>query len=109
MKQITINQEILLFAGTSFSRQEFCSKGDSGNRPANYSLVKELERACWAGMLCKLLPELTTDPFSSGKMFVWNVLNAEHFLLVNQGTYPCPVEIENSVDPHLFLLSLHLN
>ena len=109
MKQITINQEILLFAGTSFSRQEFCNKDDSGNRPANYSLVKELEKACWAGMLCKLLPELTTDHFSSGKMFVWNVLNAEHFLLVNQGTYPCPVEIENSVDPHLFLLSLHLN
>lgn len=109
MKPITINQEIILFAGTSFSRQEFCSKNDSGNGQPNYSLIEELERACWAGMLCELLPELTTNPFSGCKMFIWNVLNAGHFLLVNQGTYPHPVETETSVDPHLFLLSVHFN
>ena len=109
MKQITINQEILLFAGTSFSRQEFCSKNTSSNGAANYSLIEELERACWAGMLCELLPELTTNPFSDCKMFIWNVLTAKHFLLVNQGTYPQPVESKTSVDPHLFLLSVHLN
>ena len=109
MKPISINQEILLFAGTSFSRQEFCNKTEPGYRAANYSLIEELERACWAGMLRELLPEITTAPVSGFKMFVWNVLNAEHFLLVNQGTYPYPVETETSIDPHLFLLSIHLN
>ncbi|MGZ8550858.1 MAG: hypothetical protein ACXWV2_09360 [Chitinophagaceae bacterium] len=109
MKPITINQEIILFAGTSFSRQEFCNKKEPGYRAANYSLIEELERACWAGMLCELLPEISTAPVSGCKMFVWNVLNAENFLLVNQGTYPCPVETETSVDPHLFLGSVQFN
>lgn len=108
MKHTTINQEILLFSGSSFSRQEFCSKNDTANRPVNYSFIEELERACWAGFLYEVLPELY-PPFSGSKMFVWNILTTNHFLLVNQGTYPQPVETETSVDPHLFLLSVHLN
>jgi hypothetical protein len=108
MKPIIINQEILVFGGTHFSRQEFCSEKASGSGPTTYSSIEELERACWAGILCEILPELT-KPASGCKLFIWNVFTAEHFLLINQGTYPRPVESETSVDPHLFILSVHLN
>lgn len=109
MKPITINQEILLFSESIFSRQEFCRKDDTSSSRVNYSFIEELERACWAGFLPELLPEMHLRSVAGYKMFVWNILTADHFLLVNQGTYPQPVEIETSVDPHLFLLSVHLN
>jgi len=109
MKPITINQEILLFADNSFARQEFYNKYTFINGSANYSLIRELEKACWAGLLSELLPELVPDPFPESKMFVWNILTAEHFLLIHQGTYPNRVESKSSVDPHLFLPSVHLN
>ena len=108
MKPIITNQEILLFADTSFSKQEFCNM-DSFNRPANLSRIEELEKACWAGMLFEMLPELMTYSISGCKMFIWNILTANHYLLVIQGSYPHPVENETSVDPYLFLGSIHLN
>jgi hypothetical protein len=109
MKPISFNQEILIFANATFSRQDFCRRNTSDSRQANYSLIEELERACWAGRLCELLPELAAHSFTDSKMFIWNILTAEHFLLVNQGTYPSPAESETSLDPHFFILSVHLN
>ena len=109
MKPTKINQEILLFADTNFSKQEFCKKDSFKNRPVNNSLIEELERACWAGMLFEMLPELTVYSFSDCKMSIWSILTGGHFLLVNQGDSPHPIESESSIDPHLFLLPVHLN
>jgi hypothetical protein len=108
MKPITTNQEILLFADTSFSKQEFCNK-DSFNKPTNLSRIEELERACWAGMLFEMLPELVAYSFPRCKMFIWNIQSAEHSLLISQGTDPHPVEATFSIDPHFFLPAAHFN
>jgi hypothetical protein len=109
MKPININQEILLFTGTSFTRQQFSNINTTGHRSPEYSLIEELERASWEGILCELIPELPSNPFPCSKLFVWNILTAEHFLLVNKGIYPQAVATETSVDPHLFLPGIHLN
>ena len=109
MKPITINQEILLFTNTSFSNRELSNPDTANNKPEINSYREELEKACWAGMLFEMLPELTVYSFSDCKMSIWNILTAGHFLLVNQGSYPIPIEKETSVDPHLFLHSLHFN
>ena len=109
MKPIITSQEILLFTNTSFSNRELSNPDTANNKPEINSYREELEKACWAGMLFELLPELTTYSFSGCKMFIWNILTAGHFLLINQGSYPHPVENETSVDPHLFLGSVHLN
>ena len=108
MKPIITNQEILLFTNTCFSNRELCNL-DNNNGPDTNSYTEELEKACWSGMLFEMLPELTASSFCGCKMFIWNILTAGHFILVNQGSYPHPVESETSVDPHLFLGSFHSN
>jgi len=109
MKPTITNQEILLSTSASFSKREWCRLDAQQKRPEASSPIEELERACWAGMLFEMLPELTAYSFSGCKMFIWHILTAAHFLLVNQGSYPQPVENETSVDPHLFVSSLHFN
>ena len=109
MKPITTNQEILLFTGTSFSSRKFSKTGKHNNRLDTGSSRDELERACWAGLLFEMLPELTTHHFTSCKMYIWNIHSAAHFLLIRQGTDPNPVEDFFSIDPQLFLPSTLLN
>ena len=109
MKPIITNQEILLFTNTCFSNRELCNLDTNNNTPETNSYREELEKACWAGMLFEMLPELTAYSTSGCKMFIWNILTAGHFILVNQGSYPHPVENETSVDPHLFLGSVQFN
>jgi len=109
MKPITTNQEILLFTGTSFSSREFSKPGKDNNGLETGSSRDEFEKACWAGMLFEILPELTTDSFASGKTHIWNIYSAEHFLLISQGTDPYPVEDFFSIDPQLFVSGTQLN
>jgi len=109
MKPTTTNQEILLFTGTSFSRHEFSKLRNYNNRPETDSSRDELERACWAGMLFEMLPELTIDSFATYKMYIWSIHPGERFLLINQGTDPHPVDAAFSIDPQLFLPATHLN
>jgi hypothetical protein len=109
MKPAIISQEILLFTGTSFTKKEFCVINPFSGWAASPSPVEDLENACWSGMLYELLPELSMYALYDMKIFIWNILSAEHFILISQGTHPQPVTNETSVDPHLFLLSFHLN
>ena len=109
MKPITTNQEILLFTGTSFSSREFSKLDKHNDRLETNSSRDELERACWAGILFEMLPELTTYPFASCKMHIWNIHSAEHFLLISQGTDQNPIEDFFSIDPQLFLSRTQLN
>ncbi len=109
MKPIITNQEILLFTSTQFSDRELCGPADENKRLETNSNKVELEKACWAGMLFEMLPELTPHSLCGSKLFIWDILSADHFLLVNQGSYPKPIESETSVDPHQFLVSFQFN
>lgn len=109
MKPTTTNQEILLITGSTFSNREFSEPGKYNNRLAAPSSIEELERACWAGMLFELLPELRIDTFSSSKMYIRNIHRAEYFLLINQGTTLHPAEAVFSIDPQLFLIATDFN
>ena len=107
MKPIIANQEIMLFAGTSFSKMEF-SVLDNSKGPELNTQSEELERACWAGMLFEMLPELPS-PFEGSKAFIWNIYSANQFVLINQGTQPSTIENQLSVDPYCFLDDKKLN
>ena len=109
MKPTTTNQEILLFTGTRFSSREFCRPDNYKIGPGTNSSQEELERACWAGLLFEMLPELTIDPFARCKMHIWNIHSAEHFLLISQGTDPYPGEAIFSIDPQYFLPATNFN
>jgi hypothetical protein len=98
MKPQTINQEVLLFTTTSFSKKQFCEK-DHMAGPADPS--EELQKACWSGMLFEILPDLLEN--SPVKTFVWEVIPAETFIRIRSGSVPKGIESETSIDPYFFL------
>ena len=103
MKTKNTNQEILLFTGTSFSSRQFLIKDAGGNEGSGNSSIESLEKACWAGMLFEVLPELIGCPSADNKTFIWHILSAEHFLRISMGPYPALIENEASIDPYFFL------
>ena len=106
MKPITINQEVLLFTGTSFSKRPLCEKRQlPGNEPQTSS--EKLQEACWSGLLFDTICELAGS--APVKSFVWKVIPAKAFILVNIGTAPRPIETLTSIDPHVLLLVKNFN
>ena len=105
MKSKNTNQEILLFTGTSFSNRQFSMKDNNEKEGTASSPIENLEKACWAGMLCEVLPELVGCPSADNKIFIWHILSAEHFLRISMGPYPALIENESSIDPYFFLPS----
>ena len=109
MKPTTTNQEIILFTGTSFSNRELCHLDSTTKRPKISSGGEELERACWAGMLFEMLPELTRGLFTHSKVHIWDIHSSKHCLLISQGTRPHPVDNAFSLNPHFFLDVIRLS
>lgn len=107
MKPITTNQEIMLIIGTRFLGREVCPVGKD-RKPDRNSQIPELERACWAGLIFDLLPELSSPPAGS-KTFTWNVHSTTHFVMINLGTEPLSVEDAFSLDPYYFIDKTRLN
>ncbi len=105
MKPIIANQEIMLFAGTSFSKKEFHPLENNKSKLNTQS--EELESACWAGMLFEMLPELAL-PYEGSKTFIWSIYAANQFVLIHQGTQPSIIENHFSIDPYCFLDHIEL-
>jgi len=109
MKPETIHQEILLFTGTSFSNKEYCLKDPVNKETTDQSPLEQLEKACWLGLLCELLPELFVSTISNCKTYIWNILRGQHFLTIHMGNCQAPIEKDFSIDPYYFLPSLFNN
>jgi hypothetical protein len=93
-------QEILLITGTSFSsRQCYRREGDLGH----VSQQKQLEEACWNGMLGEMLPELSLQPPPARKLVVWKIREAHSFLELDLGEFPASKDQTFSIDPYCFL------
>jgi hypothetical protein len=106
MKPNTINQEVLLFTGTSFSKRQLCERDlTTAKEPADPSAA--LQKACWSGMLFEMLPGLLEN--SAAKTFVWEVIPAETFIRVKAGTVYGSIENKTSIDPHFFLSAKNFN
>jgi hypothetical protein len=96
----TINQEVLLFTGTSFSKRQLCEKDQqSGNEPAGS--FDQLQKACWSGMLFEMLPDLLE--ISPVKIFIWEVIPGDRFIRVKSGTSSESIESQTSIDPYFLL------
>lgn len=106
MTSTNFYQEIILFTSTRYELYKFFQPlfHDAGN-----STIDTLLQACWAGLVYKLLPELTINQCSACNVFTWNIRSSKDYLLVNQGTEQCPVDSPTSVHPNLFISALSLN
>src|SRR5580765_1345870 len=101
MEPQVINQEILLFTGSSFCSRKFCKRDDECN--SDHSPLEELEKACWDGMLYEMLPELVGNSTQRGNSYTWNTASGVNFLCINRGTGSTSIGKQTSIDPYFFL------
>jgi len=95
-------QEILLIRGTSFVTEELSKK--DGARHNNHLFDNErLEEACWNGMLQTRLPEIFSEAPDGRGFFLWQIKEAESFLVLELGEAPTGVDGYSSIVPYLFV------
>ena len=104
-----ITTEILFFTETRFSKKEFCERGEKKESQLSCSDTEQLEKACWAGMLFEMLPEIAGDAHQQKENFIWSVMPAHHFIRVCLGSTPAMLGSENRIDPYFFLLATSFN
>lgn len=98
----TIHHEIMIFTGTRFASREFCSREENNSR--TYSASEELEKACWAGLLGELLPEIAGDPNHKTESFIWNIVSGKNYLYITMGPHPQVPDSETSIDPYFMMM-----
>lgn len=103
MKTNLINQEILLFTGTSFAQGEFCNPDRDNNSNRQWPAADKLEKACWDGMLPEILPGVAQKANTGYDSFIWRINTEVNYLSIYMGTSQAPLESEYSVDPYYFM------
>lgn len=100
MKQQGINQEILLFTNTSFSKRELCENDGVEKKEPGGSSAEQLEKACWSGLLFELLSDIVNK---SEDIYIREITLAEKFISITLGNASSSVRNETSIDPYFFL------
>jgi hypothetical protein len=95
-------QEVLLIRSTSFVAEELSRKDDS--RQAHHLFENErLEEACWNGMVQTRLPEIFSEGPDGKGLFLWQIQEAQSFLVLELGDAPSGADWYSSIVPYLFL------
>lgn len=102
MKPQTTHHEIMLFTGTRFASREFCSREENNSRTNSAS--EELEKACWAGMLSEMLPEIVGSSIEKTESFIWNIVSGKNYLYITMGPHPQVPDSETSIDPYYMMI-----
>jgi hypothetical protein len=103
MEPQVINQEILLFTGSSLYSRKFCKRNNDNENSGDQSPMEELEKGCWDGMLHEILPELVGNTMQCGNSCIWNTASGVNFLCVNLGIGSTTIGKQTSIDPYFFL------
>ena len=102
MGRVSVYQEVLLVRSTSFVAEELCGKDDT--RHDNHLFDNErLEEACWNGMVQARLPEIFEKVPDGSDLFLWQIREAESFLVLELGEDPTGVDDHSSIVPYLFI------
>ena len=109
MKPKATFHEILLFAGTAFSRRQFSRKDTYNNSENNLSPMEELEKACWDGILYEMFPEILGSFSNKCESFIWHIMTGKNFLSVNIGPIPPVTDNETTIDPYFLLTPIREN
>jgi len=99
----TIQQEILLLTGTTFSQRQLCDRDDK-NDGKDLPESEKLEKAIWDGLLDELLPEVV----SNKRLRLWQIWDTEFSLQIELSEYP-KKERRSSINPHYFLRTINHN
>ncbi len=97
-----LQQEILLIATTTFSKNQCCGKEPSEQN--NHQSHKEhLEEICWNGLLDEILPEILERSSAGKGLYLWQIRQAEFYIQIELCSYPSLLDKQLSIDPYFFL------
>lgn len=101
MNTNSIQQEILLITGTTFSARQWCER--EPGKQNNFSEKERLEEACWNGLLYEILPEAYLKTAGHTKLFLWQIKEGKSFIDLELGEKPGEIDMHSSIDPYSFL------
>ncbi|HEY6978772.1 MAG TPA: hypothetical protein VH396_20885 [Chitinophagaceae bacterium] len=101
MQTDIVKQEILLIIDT-FSKKELCEKNGSQSY-CHQSFAKQLEEACWNGLLDEMLIGIVQELSSQKRLCLWQIQQSKSFLQIELCNYPHKVEKHLSINPYVFL------
>jgi len=105
--ETTVQQEILLMIGTTFSSRQTCDKNCDDN--GNYlSEAEQLEDACCNGLLPELLPEIC-EANQPETLFLWQIKENKTSIGIELGEYPEIIEKTYCIDPYSFMQLQSMN
>ena len=108
MNANSVQQEILLMSNTSFCENQLCSK-DATDEQKAYSVIEQLEDACWSGLLYDMFPGIIEKSAKGKKLFLWQVLHNNGCLEMELGEYPQEIEDFYSINSYKFLAPVRSN
>jgi len=103
------HQEILLLTSSGLINRQWSEKESSQEKLQSFSGAEQLEKACWNGMLHEILPGIAEEPSIHRAIFLWEIISAESFLIIQMGTCPSPIDNRASIDPYRFIFTLFAN
>jgi hypothetical protein len=108
MRKGWLQQEILLLINTSYTKNQLKEKGSlkaKGFKPT----TKEIELACWGGLLCEMLPEIVEKSKSGKQLNLSHIFNGESFLQIELSEFPLPTKEQPSIHNNIFRPCLFFN
>ena len=107
MKHQDIQQEILLKTNSYFAHKQWAVK--DSNDSAKLTLIEQLEKACWDGLVKELIPELDITLDTNKKLWLWQIHETRSFLALDFYESPGVKQKESSIDPYIFVDELIFN
>ncbi len=98
----TIQQEILLMTGTSFSSRQCWQKNDPDDNQKYLSETEQLQEACCNGLLPAMLPEICEQIKGEKKLYLWKIRENKSSIEIELGQFPEIAEKNLSIDPYSF-------
>ena len=105
MKPAIKHHELLLFTGSGFSQKQFCSR-DENDKGRKLSVMEELEKACWDGLLHEMFSEIMGSLSEKSENFIWHIMSGKNYLRISLGPTPVVLNNETALDPYFHMLSV---
>jgi hypothetical protein len=102
MKSITPQQEVLVLTCTKFTAKAY-QKKDIAETEKNQSEKECLKNDCRNGMLNDRLPEAFAMADPNAEMYIFQMREEQHFLLLEMGETPPEIDSFYSIDPYHFM------
>ena len=103
------HQEILLLTSSGIIKRQWNEREGSQEKLQPFSGAEQLEKACWNSMLHEILPGIVEGPSIHKAIFLWQIISAESFLVIQMGPCPSPIDNRASIDPYRFVSTLFAN